>query len=123
MKKIKMLLAAVVVFGVLIFVGVKFYNFTVPRTEKACISRSGEWVGSYEECLLPTSDGGLACTDSSQCQGYCEPDYAVLSKDEIQQISMGIKSVKGICSKYKQSKTGSGCEIKKGQLGCKFINS
>jgi hypothetical protein len=46
-------------------------------TEADCIARSGIWGfhGATEVsgkfCALPTTDGGTACTDNSQCQGHC----------------------------------------------------
>ncbi|PWQ96069.1 hypothetical protein [Leucothrix pacifica] len=45
------------------------------KTEPACIAKGGEWrrMGRIQQlsCVLPTSDAGKACTDSSQCEVSC----------------------------------------------------
>lgn len=44
-------------------------------TESACRERGGEWkalgMADIEQCVLPTPDGGKACTDNAQCEGVC----------------------------------------------------
>ena len=45
------------------------------KSEQACVAQQGEWrkVGKRQRfaCILPASDAGKACTDSSQCEVAC----------------------------------------------------
>ena len=40
----------------------------------SCEQQNGKWFAPdvYGSCLLPTTDLGTECSDSSQCEGYCE---------------------------------------------------
>ena len=46
--------------------------------KKTCEEQGGIWSiwsnieNPIKECNLPTSDGGKECTDSSQCESYCQ---------------------------------------------------
>lgn len=48
-----------------------------PTTEAECKQKHGKWAGMVNGrgrltgCLLPTSDAGKSCTDSSQCESEC----------------------------------------------------
>lgn len=46
-----------------------------PATASRCQERGGEWKAmgraGVEQCVLPTADGGKACTDNAQCEGVC----------------------------------------------------
>ena len=49
-----------------------------PPTQEQCQAIGGMWglwsnaVDSAEQCSPPTTDQGAECTDSSQCQSYCQ---------------------------------------------------
>src|SRR5689334_18416899 len=47
-----------------------------PASRNACLHIGGRWrsaIGLTGHCWdIPAPDGGKACTDSSQCQSYCE---------------------------------------------------
>lgn len=70
----------VIVVIILIFV---LYNFFIKglielNNEKLCKNAGGKW-GLWSnlrsrgyECNLPTSDAGKECTDSSQCENFCQ---------------------------------------------------
>jgi len=67
----------------------------IPQNESECLAKGGHWAsiglpGTPARCDLKATDGGKACTDSSQCQGECmAPDGA----------SEG-RRADGICSEY-----------------------
>ena len=44
-------------------------------TQQTCESAGGTWKRGFSLeyfCVLPTSDAGDACTDSSQCESWCQ---------------------------------------------------
>ncbi|MBI2110558.1 hypothetical protein HYT51_02150 [Candidatus Woesearchaeota archaeon] len=49
-----------------------------PTDKESCEARGGEWriwndyPDAAPECNLPTSDAGKRCSDSSQCESYCQ---------------------------------------------------
>ena len=49
-----------------------------PTNKESCETLGGVWKvwgdarNPQPECNLPTSDSGKSCTDSSQCESYCE---------------------------------------------------
>jgi len=53
-------------------------NETAVPTEKlSCEARGGKWEGvdnlnGTSVCNLPTIDNGKTCTDSNQCESYCQ---------------------------------------------------
>ncbi|MDO8558680.1 MAG: hypothetical protein Q7S09_05910 [bacterium] len=46
----------------------------------ACAQKGGEWtrvdLAGDKICNMPTTDGGKACTDRSECQGACVGEHA-----------------------------------------------
>ena len=42
--------------------------------EEECLALGGEWQPGRDGfiCNFPTADSGVECTDSSQCESYCE---------------------------------------------------
>ena len=43
-----------------------------------CEAKGGEMYRHdeiYLRCALPTTDGGMSCTDSDQCENYCKPIF------------------------------------------------
>lgn len=47
-----------------------------PESPNKCVARGGEavfFVDAYWGCIEKTADAGCACTDVSECIGYCEP--------------------------------------------------
>ena len=65
-----------------------------PEYVQNCKNKNG-WLVQYTElttgCEWPTKDAGIACTDKTQCDGYCTPEND----------AMGITgaSLSGTCSK------------------------
>jgi hypothetical protein len=50
-----------------------------PEQRSECMAKGGdvELVSiTAEGCVVPTTDGGEACSDSSQCQGACIAPFA-----------------------------------------------
>ena len=47
---------------------------TTTVDEDACEVQGGTWAFAVGRCDLPTVDGGLLCTDSSQCESTCVAD-------------------------------------------------
>jgi len=47
----------------------------LPTNEQDCLKQGGTWgpqgLAQQDMCDLPTTDAGLPCTDSSQCEGSC----------------------------------------------------
>ena len=49
--------------------------------EQECLKGGGRWMGSVSGrgrltgCVMPTSDGGKKCKDSSDCEGVCLQRY------------------------------------------------
>lgn len=49
-----------------------------PTDKESCEARGGVWEiwrdipNATSECNLPTADGGKKCTDSNQCESYCQ---------------------------------------------------
>ncbi len=81
----------ILAFVVVIIAGFIIYNYTqqfeqpavqntviIPTDKESCEARGGEWKiwrdipDATPECNLPTTDGGKRCTDSSQCESYCQ---------------------------------------------------
>lgn len=58
-----------------------------PTTEESCKAVGGRWIrtmkGDTFHCVLPTTDGGTSCTDSSQCQSWCQAPNGAKSGDEV----------------------------------------
>lgn len=49
----------------------------VPTDKDSCEAKGGKWEqvdnpSSMPACNLPTTDSGKICTDSSQCESYCQ---------------------------------------------------
>jgi hypothetical protein len=61
-------------------------KFSVPQDEIACASLSGVWkkLGTrpFEECNLPTTDGGKICRASEECEGVCLAELSEEQKKE-----------------------------------------
>ncbi|MFA6307456.1 MAG: hypothetical protein WCS88_02105 [Patescibacteria group bacterium] len=71
-------------------------NIKSPSTQIDCESQLGQWNTENLQCLLATTDAGLECKNSNECQGYCTADLAEASEQIIlngQAIAMN-----GTCS-------------------------
>ena len=68
----------ILAFVVVIIAGFVIYSYTQQAVKESCEARGGEWKiwrdipSASLECNLPTSDGGKKCTDSNQCESYCQ---------------------------------------------------
>jgi hypothetical protein len=55
-------------------IGVKHFG-PIVHTKAQCLNLGGSWkvIGQSlkPRCTVPTTDGGMVCTDHSQCQGLC----------------------------------------------------
>lgn len=53
----------------------KNYTLEIPKDKETCEENSGKWgihhLEQIESCILPASDSGKTCTDSSQCESKC----------------------------------------------------
>jgi hypothetical protein len=101
----------ILAFVVVIFAGFVIYGYTqrfeqppvaqdaviTPTDKESCEAHGGKWgmwrnaIDATPECNLPAADAGEKCTDSSQCESYCQ-----VPKD----TEIGSK-VEGKCYKYK----------------------
>ena len=91
-------------------------------TQEACEAKGGKWLPdcrpNERRCLMPYSDAGKRCTDSSQCESnMCITDLEVVCKvdsgcPEPQVPKPGEPAV-GIC-KRNNERCGSFYEIKNG---------
>ncbi len=63
--------------------------------QKACENDGGQWttLGTKKRiCIAATTDFGQECTDSSECEGWCEPDPG--------QDTASPDPLTGTCSEY-----------------------
>ena len=82
MKKIwiGLIIIAVIILGI-------FAIYQIPKL--SCESKGGKWgmlhMGStIPSCNSPTPDSGKECTDSSQCESYCQaPEGAEIESEVI----------------------------------------
>jgi hypothetical protein len=86
------------------------------HTKESCEKAGGKWgiwrdtPEAQPECNLPTSDAGKECTDSSQCESYCQaPEGA----------EIGSKAT-GKCYAWKKPLTGCMQEVKEGIVQVKW---
>lgn len=76
----------------------------MPKDQPSCLAAGGKWgrigLGPREECNLPTSDAGTACSDSSECESLC---LAELSKADQERITRdkAIIQTKGKCAAWR----------------------
>ncbi|MBN1168544.1 hypothetical protein JXA63_01500 [Candidatus Woesebacteria bacterium] len=82
---------------------------STPQDKNSCEKLGGKWqlVDSPENryfCNLSTADGGKSCTDSSQCESYCQAS---------EEAERGI-SASGQCYQWQETVTGCMREINNG---------
>jgi len=62
-------------------------NFSYPIDNESCIAQGGIWgpIGLSPEpsCMLPTTDAGKVCSDSSECQAACVAELSQMESDLI----------------------------------------
>lgn len=84
------------------------------ETQEACERAGGRWeqlgmigVG----CNLPTSDGGMPCGDTNECEGLCLPadprimmddglGHQVPDQDYLQEANQSDIPIEGVCSAF-----------------------
>ncbi|MHA7733379.1 hypothetical protein [Nitrosopumilus sp. S6] len=104
--KNKYVIVIIIVFGISILIinslyvqQTRFIDFVESGgdlTETECLAIDGKWEirayvrNSQPHCNLPTSDEGKRCTDSTQCESFCQ------AEDDVQ---YGTQSI-GICYGY-----------------------
>ena len=63
--------------------------------EQGCLDAGGrweDWGGDGEQaCNLPTSDAGRPCTDSRECESYCEAPQGTEPGDSVEGACYGWK--------------------------------
>ena len=73
--------SVLIIIAGLIIIGFHLLGDQSPRVaidQESCEEVGGEWkvwgnaLGAVAECNLPTSDSGKICSDSSECESYCE---------------------------------------------------
>ena len=68
-------------------------------SKESCESIGGEWgvfsnlPNAVQECNLPTLDVGEECTDSSQCESYCQAPEGSEPGSSVSGICYGFKTV------------------------------
>jgi hypothetical protein len=77
-------------------------KFSVPKDKMSCEEKGGVWkkigIRPREECNLPTTDAGKACSSSNVCEGVC---LAELSSDDLRTGMKGkILKTDGKCSSF-----------------------
>jgi hypothetical protein len=75
-----------------------------PKDKESCEAANGVWgpigLAPYDVCNVPTSDGGMICSDNSECEGYC---FADLTPEMEDQLAQGKSLVTlGQCSDWTQ---------------------
>jgi hypothetical protein len=97
--------------------------------EAECLEQGGRWevLGfSGPGCNLPSSDGGKACTDISECEGLCLADNDEIMVDNgqgilvpdpkrIDEINAQGEELEGVCSMW-QSDFGCHVVVEKGKF-------
>ena len=75
------------------------------RVRESCESQGGFFVEVHGGiCQLPTTDAGKVCSDSSECEGFCE---ANLVPGELSKIASGEQVKKaGACGQWKNFFSG-----------------
>ena len=80
-----------------------------PTDQASCESVGGIWgvfdLTDTERCILPTSDAGKICTDSSQCEGPCIANITQEQYSALIETQVPI-SATGYCSSWM---TSAGC--------------
>lgn len=102
--------AAIILYGLFMYVfwtccpNLVFDEAAFLRLKEACQSEGGFFVEALEVCQLPAADAEKSCTDSSECESFCEAD---LSADEITKIANKEQLEKtGSCGKWKNFFSG-----------------
>ena len=81
-------------------------NATISTDKESCESLGGNWgpIGLFPEevCVLPTSDGGKICTDSSECEAKCA---ASLTEEQYNSLMTAYTLIQttGFCTAWKTS--------------------
>jgi hypothetical protein len=77
-----------------------------PGGKESCEAAGGNWVQAglnpQEVCILPTTDAGKLCFDSSQCEGICEADPGSLAYLIVWRFHIPFPST-GVCSAVRSS--------------------
>jgi hypothetical protein len=60
-----------VIGGLLVLGGIVYLVYTRYNTEWICKHSGGTFWKVRSVCVLPTSDVGKECSDSSECESYC----------------------------------------------------
>ena len=114
MNKSILIIVVLVLILIAFFVGYSI-NINDGRTNSYSSKTSCETIGgkwgvffnspfSVEECNLPTSDAGEECTDSTQCESYCQAP-----------TGSGVgSSVSGTCHGFIYSLDGCSQSVEKG---------
>lgn len=78
----------------------------IPTNQKDCEARGGQWgplgLSPNPVCLLPTTDGGKICTDSSQCEAGCVANLTPEQYDQVVRRRLPV-STTGICMYWRTS--------------------
>ena len=101
-KKFSLFLVLIVVLAVAVILVLTQNKPSVTSNQQLCEDAGGRWMivenSPYAQptCNLPTSDAGQVCTDSSECESYCQAEI------EAQTGSVG----EGTCHDFMFSLTG-----------------
>lgn len=82
---------------------------SIPADNASCTAQGGTWgpIGLSPEyvCVLPTTDSGKTCFDSSECQGACVAELNSLEYEILSKYHIPIRT-NGKCT---SSTSGVGC--------------
>jgi hypothetical protein len=75
-----------------------------PDSEKACVSRGGQWAGLDRMSNVVCTVGKQKCSDSSQCKNSCVAPLSAQKGDEVTGICSNPNQVGGLFSTLVVSK-------------------
>ncbi len=82
--------------------------------KESCELEGGFFVEALDQCKLPATDAGKACSDSSECEGFCEVN---LAPGDLSKIANGERVEKtGACGQSKNFFTGCSYVVEDGML-------
>ncbi|VVB73807.1 Uncharacterised protein [uncultured archaeon] len=90
-----------------------------PTDEASCAARGGAWgpIGLFPDpvCVLPTTDAGKKCMDSSECESTCVAELSAADYEKVVKFHIPVYT-SGTCSAYY---SGVGCHayVENGVVG------
>ena len=74
-----------------------------PKDQLSCQAAGGKWgrigLNPREECNLPTSDAGVVCSDSNECESLCIAELSKAHQERVMR-DKAIIQTKGKCAAW-----------------------